>query len=72
MSNVATGDPVRQAANVAGVLFRTGATVAASATIQGVFDEGARTHVEPALCACAIRTATFEAALPGAGSPSLG
>lgn len=66
------GDPARQAANVAGVLSRTGATVAASATIQGVVDEGPRTPVEPVLRAFEIRAATFEAALPGAGSPSLG
>ena len=42
-------DVTRQAATVVGALFRAGMTVAASATIQGVLDEGPRSLVEPAL-----------------------
>ena len=46
-------DLTRQAANVVGALFQVGATVVASAAIQGVVDEGPRSPVEPALYAFA-------------------
>jgi hypothetical protein len=42
-------DVARQATTVGGTLFQAGMTVAASATIQGVVDEGPRSLVKPAL-----------------------
>jgi tryptophan-rich sensory protein len=52
-------DVVRQAANVVGALFQAGMTVTASATIQGVVDEGPRSLVEPALYAFTIWALIF-------------
>ena len=56
-------DVARQAANVVGALFQIGMTAAASATIQGVVDEGPRSLVEPALYAFTIWALIFTLSL---------
>ena len=56
-------DGMRQAANVVGALFQIGMTAAASATIQGVVDEGPRSLVEPALYAFTIWALIFTLSL---------
>ncbi|HYZ03673.1 MAG TPA: hypothetical protein VE691_01145 [Rubrobacter sp.] len=56
-------DVARQAANVVGTLFQIGMTAAASATIQGVVDEGPRSLVEPALYAFTIWAFIFTLSL---------
>jgi hypothetical protein len=56
-------DAVRQVANVGGALFQAGMTVAASATIQSVVDEGPRSLVEPALYAFTIWALIFALSL---------
>ena len=56
-------DVARQAANVVGALFQIGITAAASATIQGVVDEGPRSLVEPALYAFTIWALIFTLSL---------
>ena len=56
-------DVARQAANLVGALFQIGMTAAASATIQGVVDEGPRSLVEPALYAFTIWALIFTLSL---------
>ncbi len=56
-------DVARQAANLVGALFQFGMTAAASATIQGVVDEGPRSLVEPALYAFTIWVLIFTLSL---------
>jgi hypothetical protein len=53
----------RQGANVVGALSQAGVTAAASATIQGVVDEGPRSLVEPAPYAFAIWALIFTLSL---------
>ena len=63
MGNEIGRDAVRQVANVGGALFQAGMTVAASATIQSVVDEGPRSLVEPALYAFTIWALIFAVSL---------
>lgn len=63
MGNETGRDGTRQAANVVGALFQIGMTAAASATIQGVVDEGPRSLVEPALYAFTIWALIFTLSL---------
>ena len=63
MGNEIGRDVARQVANVVGALFQAGMTVAASATIQNVVDEGPRSLVEPALYAFTIWILIFALSL---------
>jgi hypothetical protein len=64
-------DVARQAANVVGALFQTGMTVAVSATIQDIVDEGPRSLVEPALYAFTIWVLIFALSLAYAAYQAL-
>jgi hypothetical protein len=59
MGSGAAGHVARRLANVVATLFQVGVTAAASATIQGVVDEGPRSLVEPALYAFTIWALIF-------------
>ena len=59
MGNVGRWDLARQTANVVGALFQIGVTLAASAAIREVTDEGSGSLVEPALYAFAIWALIF-------------
>lgn len=56
-------DVARQSANIVGAIFQVGMTTFASATIQGVVDEGPRSLVEPALYAFTIWALIFALSL---------